>query len=77
MRQFSETLEPYVRDRESRPIALGSYTLVEEYTWQRFYRDRQDIRLLKSEFNPYLPPPGLNLPGSSFRASGSSCSPSG
>jgi hypothetical protein len=52
-----ETLEPYVRDGESRPIALGSYTLVEEYIWQRFYRNRQDLRLLKSEFNPYLPRP--------------------
>jgi hypothetical protein len=53
-----ETLEPYVRDGEPRPVALNrSYTLVEEYIWQRFYRDRQDIQFLKSELNPFLPRP--------------------
>jgi hypothetical protein len=52
-----ETLAAYVRDGEPRPMALGRYTLVEEYIWQRFYRNRQDILLLKSELNPYLPRP--------------------
>jgi hypothetical protein len=51
------TLEPYVQSGEERPIALGSYTLVEESVWQRFYRDRGDIVFFRSELNPDLPRP--------------------
>jgi hypothetical protein len=50
--------EPYLRDGEPRPLALGGgYTLMEDRIWRRFYEDRQDLAFLRSELNPYLPRP--------------------
>jgi hypothetical protein len=56
-----EIFEPYLRGGEPRPIALGGYTLIEEYIWQRFYQDRRDLRFLKSELNPWLPRPATGF----------------
>jgi hypothetical protein len=53
-----EIFEPYLNAEDPRPVRVsGTYTLIEEYVWQRFYRDRQDLHFLKSELNPYLPRP--------------------
>jgi hypothetical protein len=53
-----EILEPYLAPGDPVPLALGArYTLAEEYIWQRFYMDRQDLHFLKSELNPWLPRP--------------------
>jgi hypothetical protein len=50
--------EPYLRDGEPRPLALGGgYTLMEDRIWRRFYEDRQGFVFLRSELNPYLPRP--------------------
>jgi hypothetical protein len=50
--------EPYLRDGEARPVALGGgYTLLEDRLWRRFYQDRRDLVFLRSEMNPYLPRP--------------------
>jgi hypothetical protein len=51
-------LEPYLREGDPYPVVINeTYTLVEEYIWQRFYEERRDLYFLKSELNPYLPRP--------------------
>ncbi len=53
-----EIFDVYVNEGEPYPIALNSrYTLMEEYLWQRFYRDRGDLYFLTSELNPWQPRP--------------------
>jgi hypothetical protein len=53
-----EIFEPWLKEGDPRPVRIsGRYTLIEEYIWQRFYREKQDLRFLRSELNPYLPRP--------------------
>ncbi|GHU05247.1 hypothetical protein FACS1894147_11240 [Spirochaetia bacterium] len=53
-----EIFESYLQDGEPAPITINrTYTLIEEYLWQRFYQDRRELYFLKSELNPYLSRP--------------------
>jgi hypothetical protein len=54
-----EIFEPYLAEGDPPPVSINkTYTLMEEYIWQRFYQDRQGLYFLKSELNPWLPRPG-------------------
>ncbi|MDR1428912.1 MAG: hypothetical protein LBI85_01360 [Spirochaetaceae bacterium] len=80
---FSPTVfEPYLRNGEERPLALGgAYTLIEDSVWRRFYQDRRDLAFLRSELNPYLPRPAsgfsINERAASLMGSGESPRTSG
>ncbi|MDR1429296.1 MAG: hypothetical protein LBI85_03320 [Spirochaetaceae bacterium] len=53
-----EIFEPYLEEGDTLPVRISrSYTLIEEYLWQRFYREKRDLRFLRSELNPCLPRP--------------------
>jgi hypothetical protein len=53
-----DILEFYLEPGDPLPIPINrTYMLIEEYIWQRFYMDRQDLYFLQSELNPFLPRP--------------------
>ena len=53
-----DILNAYLEPDDPPPVQINrTYTLMEEYIWQRFYQERQDLRFLKSELNPFLPRP--------------------
>jgi hypothetical protein len=53
-----EIFEPYLGPDDAPPLRISRrYTLVEESLWQRFYREKKNLRFLGSELNPYLPRP--------------------
>jgi hypothetical protein len=52
-----EIFIPYLEGEELPGFSSGSYTLVPEIVWKRFYGQNRDMYFLKSELNPYLPRP--------------------
>jgi hypothetical protein len=53
-----DILEFYLEPNDPPPVPINkTYMLIEEYIWQRFYRDRRDLYFLQSELNPFLPRP--------------------
>ncbi|MCL1836416.1 MAG: hypothetical protein FWG46_02580 [Treponema sp.] len=53
-----DILEYYLESDDPPPVQIDrTYTLMEEYIWQRFYEDRRELHFLKSEMNPFLPRP--------------------
>jgi hypothetical protein len=53
-----DVFEFYLEPGDPQPIPINkTYTLIEEYIWQRFYQDRKKLHFLKSEMNPFLPRP--------------------